>query len=111
MKIHEKLRRLRRDKNLSQSDVAVEIGVDYTTYNSYERDGGKIQLKTLEKISTFYGYKDISHFFTETHEGSRSSKTGAKQSPIQVIVELDGDASRLAEIMEKLIKMNKAIGE
>ncbi|MCA6368215.1 MAG: helix-turn-helix transcriptional regulator [Cytophagales bacterium] len=113
MKIHEKLRRLRRNRNLSQSDVAIEIGVDYTTYNSYERDGGKIQLKTIEKISTFYGYKNLSGFFSDKNQedGSTLSKTTTGGNPIQVIVELDGDADKLAETMERLKKMNKAIEE
>lgn len=111
MKIHEKLRRLRRSRNLSQSDVAIEVGVDYSTYNSYEQDGGKIQLKTLEKIATFYGYKNLSRFFDDKHEdGSTTSKTTTGNA-IQVIVELDGDADKLAETMEKLKKMNRVIGE
>ena len=110
MKIHEHLRRLRRNKNLSQSEVAFEIGVDYTTYNSYERDGGKIQLKTLEKIATFYGYKTMGEFFTDKHEDSTKVNQVSAGNVVKVIVELDGDKDRLAEIMENLKKMNKAIG-
>lgn len=111
MKIHEKIRRLRTNRNLSQSEVALEIGIDYSTYNSYEQDGGKIQLKTLEKISTFYGYKNLSGFFSDKHEdGSTISKTTTVNA-IQVIVELDGDADKLAETMERLTKMDRAIGQ
>lgn len=54
VKLNAVLRKIRRDRNLSQENLADEIGVDYTTYNRYEKDSSKIQVETLEKIAKVY---------------------------------------------------------
>lgn len=116
MKVNEKIRILRRQKNLSQENIAAELDIDYTTYNSYEKDGGKIQIRTLEKIASFYGYKSLEEFFSSeiakdgnyVYEPQTPYLTNTKRV-LKVIIELDGVEEHLKEWFSKLEKLNAAI--
>ena len=49
----QRLRRLRRERGLSQDSVASALGIDRTTYVKYE-NGGSIK-QSLQKMADFFG--------------------------------------------------------
>lgn len=52
MNTAEILKKLRKEKGLSQSDIAKILDIDRTTYTKYEK-GGSIK-RSLEKLTDFY---------------------------------------------------------
>ncbi|HMG94372.1 MAG TPA: helix-turn-helix transcriptional regulator [Chryseolinea sp.] len=54
MELHELLRKIRRDANVSQENVADEIGVDATTYGRYEKGETQIKFEHVVKLAEFY---------------------------------------------------------
>lgn len=52
--IFKRLRELRREKGLSQAEVAAILGVDRRTYSSYETGVNSINAQTLIKLSSIY---------------------------------------------------------
>ncbi len=55
MKLSEKLRKLRKEKNLTQPEMADIIGINLRTYKSYELDQSKPRYKSIyKKIADFY---------------------------------------------------------
>ncbi|MBQ2863016.1 MAG: helix-turn-helix transcriptional regulator [Clostridia bacterium] len=54
MMIFKRLRELRREKGLSQAEVAAILGVDRRTYSSYETGVNSINAQTLIKLSSIY---------------------------------------------------------
>ncbi|QQV02323.1 MULTISPECIES: helix-turn-helix domain-containing protein [Chryseobacterium] len=55
MSLGTKLRELRHEKKLSQTQVAVELDVSQTAYGKWESDQTKPGIDNLLKISEFYG--------------------------------------------------------
>lgn len=50
-KVGKKMRRIRKERNLSQEDVAGRAGMHVTTYGRIERGESNPPLQTLEKIA------------------------------------------------------------
>ena len=48
------LKQLRREKNMSQGDLALAIGVSLRTIQLYEKKGANIPLKNLTKIANYF---------------------------------------------------------
>ena len=51
----QRLRDLREDKDLKQSDVAAILGIQQTVYSRYERGFQNIPLEHLLTLADFYG--------------------------------------------------------
>lgn len=51
------LKELRARKNMTQSEVAFELGISTQTYNSWEADFGKVKLREANKVAKFFGVK------------------------------------------------------
>ena len=49
------LKQLRKDKRLTQQDMAEYLGINQNTYSYWENDKVKIDNKSLEKLSAFFG--------------------------------------------------------
>ena len=49
-----KLKELREDKNLSQAQLAKEIGVNHRTISSYERGTREPDIDTIKKLCKFF---------------------------------------------------------
>lgn len=114
-KLHEKIRNLRRAKNLTLENIAAEIDIDYSTYHSYEKDASKIQVKTLEKLSKFYNVP-LSEFFSDSGQKQDGNYMFEPSAPYQkssnglkVIIELDGIDSHLKSWFLKLEKINAVL--
>lgn len=48
------MRALREDKDLSQAQVAVFLGIHQTTYSDYELGNINIPIETLKQLADFY---------------------------------------------------------
>lgn len=78
MSLGTKLRELRTGRNLSQTQVAMELDVSQTAYGKWESDQSKPGLDNLLKISEFYETdiydllenKDGNHNFNNTYDNS-----------------------------------------
>ena len=51
----DKIKQLRKDRNLNQEDVAVAVEITKPTYIKYEKGTQSPQLATIEKLAKFYG--------------------------------------------------------
>ena len=49
------LKELRARKNLTQSEVAKEIGVSTQTYNAWERDVSNVAIGKVKALADFFG--------------------------------------------------------
>lgn len=116
MKVGEILRALRIKQKLSIQAMADELGMAYSTYQSYESDdGGKIQINTLNQIADYYkmGLLDLLSFgandgVSYVMEPSAPAY-GRKANALKVIIELDGVDETLRYWFTRLEKLNKAI--
>jgi transcriptional regulator with XRE-family HTH domain len=54
MSFGDRLKKLRKSKNLSQQEFANRIGINRSTYSRYEIDDNQADYDTLKKISDFY---------------------------------------------------------
>ena len=55
MTFPEHLQRLRQGRNLTQKEVAIEIGISLPSYQRYEYGSREPQMSTLVAIADFYG--------------------------------------------------------
>lgn len=64
------LKELRARKNLTQRQVAKDLGISYQTYNAWERDISKVAVSKVEAVANYYGVAlgDIS--FSSVHENN-----------------------------------------
>lgn len=115
MKVNEILRTLRQRRKLSLQNLADELGISYSTYQSYEsNDGNKIQLNTLETIAKFHSMSLVELIaFEENEKGSYiyepPTAYGKKSDVVKIIVDLDGTDSTIQKWFAKLEKLNAAI--
>lgn len=116
MKVSEILRTLRLKNKLSIQNMADELGLAYSTYQSYESDdGGKIQINTLNQIATFYKLNLLDLLSYSTNEGVSyvlepvAPAYGKKGNALKIIIELDGMDETLNYWFARLKKLNKSI--
>ena len=55
MKIGERIRNLRKEKNITQEQLASKLGVKRAVISKYENESVNINVNTLEKISSILG--------------------------------------------------------
>ena len=54
MEFRLRIRDLREDADLSQTDVAQELGIDQRTYSNYETEKRDMPMKHYRKLAIFY---------------------------------------------------------
>lgn len=114
MKVHEILRSIRRQRNLTLENLAAELGISYSTYQGYEQEGSKIQIETLEEIAKFYKLSLLELLSYQEQETGTvlepyvpySKKNG---KALKVIIELDGTETILQFWLKKLENINAAL--
>ena len=55
MKLRERMKELRKERNLRQEDIAVELDIAITTYCRYELGMREPGASLLEKMADYYG--------------------------------------------------------
>ena len=53
--MHERIRSMREDRDISQKEMAAFLHVAQTTYSDYERGKVNIPVNILKKLAAFYG--------------------------------------------------------
>ncbi len=59
MTVQEKLRKLRIEKNLSQGEVAVQLGLKQGAYNKIEQGTSELKWIHIEKLAKFYNIHPV----------------------------------------------------
>ncbi len=94
MKFGEKLRKLRAEKNVSQEEIAKEIGVSRRTYIGYEQDGRYPKKREIYSSLAAYFNVDTNYLLTEDEEfiSEASEKYGSrgKRQAEELVAELSG---------------------
>ncbi len=62
------IKQLRRKKNLSQSDLAKEIGVSLRTIQLYEKKNANIPIKNLTRIAAYFDLSIAELYLQEVNE-------------------------------------------
>ncbi|AMR25502.1 hypothetical protein A0257_22700 (plasmid) [Hymenobacter psoromatis] len=119
------LRALRRRANLSQSDVADELGTDYNTISRYENGKSTPKLEALSKLARVFAVgieqlrdQDLSlPAEGRAAAGAPPALPGPAVSvrparhPLLVSVELDGTAASLHRAVSRLTAINQLVAE
>ncbi|KQC30541.1 hypothetical protein AAY42_12165 [Flagellimonas eckloniae] len=66
------IKQLRRKKNLSQSDLALEIGVSLRTIQLYEKKDANIPIKNLTKIAAYFDLSIAELYLQEVNEAQET---------------------------------------
>lgn len=112
----ERLRKLRKEKRLTQEDVANRIGVARTTYAMYEQERREPDSLTLQKIADFFEVStDYLLGRTDLPNNNQSNtdhlKAWLRQSNTDLseeeIEELEEDIKDYLEVRMKRISRNK----
>jgi putative transcriptional regulator len=122
METKEILYKLRVNRNLSQQNVADELGVDISTYARYEKGKPDIKLQHAKKLADFYGLT-LDQFFnygeeypqyasptikdSQVEESLSKAYKRMRSSRVSLMVELDGSE----ELADKWIGMIKQINQ
>lgn len=59
------LRELRARKNLTQTQVAQDLGVSTTTYNAWEKDISNIAISKVQAVANYFGVRLGQIFFEQ----------------------------------------------
>ena len=68
--MYERIRNLREDKDLNQTEVAKMLGMSQTGYSKYETGENDIPTVVLIKLARFYG-TSIDYILGETNDKTR----------------------------------------
>lgn len=113
MSIPEILYQLRTKHKYSQENVALELGVDYTTYARYEAGKTEIKASQAQKLAELYGLS-IDEFY---HYGSKNTKVSEPEAvynktpknKLSLTVELDGTEETINKWLRLLPELNKVM--
>jgi transcriptional regulator with XRE-family HTH domain len=115
MKLNDIIRKIRQAKDLTQENLADELGVDKTTIIRYEKDSSVIQLAQLEKIAKVFGMT-ITELLSYQEKGESAffgvnepEVSYERKRTITVSIELDGKKSTVDFWIDKLKKINAAM--
>jgi len=103
-----RLKDLRIEKKITQQQLADKLKVGLRTYNKYEKQGDKIQVKNLVKIADIFKVSPGSFFYEypepETNENSLNEDPEIKD---YIISNLEKQIQSLKEKVEDLIEDKK----
>ena len=114
MKVFEILRSIRRQKNLTLENLAAELDISYSAYQSYEQENSKIQVETLERLAKFYNMTLLELLSYNEQETTTVLEPHVPYSKnnhkaLKVIVELDGSENILDFWCKRLQTLNAAL--
>lgn len=97
---------------MTLENLAAELDISYSTYQSYEQEGSKIQIEMLERIAKFYGLTLIELLSYKEESDSIVLEPiipygrQDKRKSLKVIIELDGSEDILKFWFKKLETIN-----
>lgn len=98
-KYGERLRKLRKERGLSQEEVALRADITPSYYGQLERGTANPTVSMLEKICAVMGFS-ISNIFTE----SNINLLGIDSLSMQVLQQIHGKTDREKELVLSLLK-------
>ncbi len=105
-KVHDNVRTIRLLKNISQEQMAEDLGISQSSYGKLERNSTKMSLERLEKIATIFGIKsfDIVHFDAAKATGITTNSKKDEETDLLPTVEdaKDGEVNVLLERIKLL---------
>jgi transcriptional regulator with XRE-family HTH domain len=101
MKLNEKIKILRLSKNLTQTFVAEELGIDAANYSRLERGLVKVTMEKLKKISEILEV-NVSVFLDDNN--SQEPKEIIELNSVLLLKDI---LKELKEINDKIIKNNQ----
>lgn len=66
------LKELRARKNLSQVEVAKDLGISVPTYSAWERDVSGVAISKVQALAEYFGCRIEEIFFINQHENNSS---------------------------------------
>jgi transcriptional regulator with XRE-family HTH domain len=85
----EGLKDLRKSKNITQKELALELGVDYTTIGKYENKKSEPDIKTLIFLADYFDISIDALVGHETKQIDVSLATENQKELIRLILDLD----------------------
>ena len=101
MKTHDKIRAIRLLKNYSQEYLAIEIGIDTSSYCRIEKGATTLSIQRLEKIAQILGVSVAEIFFF----GEKETDRGFKENNHKHLEE------EISFLRDQLLEKNKQIHE
>ncbi len=98
-KYGERLRKLRKERGLSQEDVALRADITTSYYGQLERGTANPTILLLEKVCEVMGFS-LNDIFTETS----TNLLGIDSLSMQILQQIHGKTDREKELVLSLIK-------
>lgn len=121
MEVSDILYKLRVNKNLSQQNIADELGVDISTYSRYEKGKAELKISHAKRLADFYGLT-LDQFYSYGEEPayakspSRTVEEGVelylkkkRQRSVALTVELDGTTETVNHYLKLIQDLNKVV--
>lgn len=127
MEISQILYKLRASRELSQQNVADELGVDISTYSRYEKGKAELKISHAKKLADFYKLS-LDEFYNYGEEeyqrkkGKQPQKEGdlveqgielylkkKRKRSVSLTVELDGTSETVNHYLKLIQDLNKVV--
>ena len=111
MKLHSIIRKIRQSQDLTQENLADEIGVTKDTIIRWEKDASVIQIGDLEKIASAFKMEvtDLLSYQDRENLVMEGVPYYGKKKSVQFMVELNGDPHTLDYWIKMMKQFNKSI--
>ncbi len=101
-----RLKSLRKEKNLSQKELANLINMSQTGYSQYEREARKISLETLKNLASFYNVS-VDYLLELTDIKDKYEESKINNNSLIRLKEIREDRDLLQEDIAKILNMSR----
>lgn len=101
-----RLKNLRKEKNLSQKELANLINMSQTGYSQYERGTRKISLETLKNLASFYNVS-VDYLLELTDIKDKYEESKINNNSLIRLKEIREDRDLLQEDIAKILNMSR----
>ncbi len=103
-----RLKMLRKDKNLTQQELAKIINMSQTGYSQYERNERKIPITTIKKLANYFEVSvDYLSGLTDIKDKYKNSKIINNENNILRLKEIREDKDYLQKDIAKVLNMSR----
>ncbi len=101
-----RLKELRKEKNLSQKELASLINMSQTGYSQYERNARKVSLETLKNLASFYN-TSVDYLLDLTDIKDKYQTSKINNNTLIRLKEIREDRDLLQENIAKILNMSR----
>ena len=102
----ERLKSLRKERNLNQKELASMINMSQTGYSQYERGTRKISLETLTTLANFYN-TSVDYLLNLTDIKDKYTKSKINNNSLNRLKEIREDRDLLQIDIAKILNMSR----